>query len=70
MDPYLHTIIAVVMLYVFFKVGEVLGRVAGYKDGAAEGAENLISILDEQGDIKRERIYYHLEKWVEQKSEE
>ena len=70
MDPYFHTTIAIIMLYVFFKVGKVLGRVAGYKDGVEEGAENLISILDEQGDIKRERIYYHLEKWVEQKSEE
>lgn len=70
MDPYMHTLIAVFLLWISYFIGRILGRVKGVMDGRAEGAENLIDILDQEGTYKRENLYRAVERWTIKKLEE
>jgi len=70
MDPYMHTLIAVFLLWISYFIGRILGRAKGVMDGRTEGAENLIDILDQEGTYKRENLYRAVERWTIKKLEE
>ena len=66
MDPYIHTLIATVVIALAY----YLGRRGNSLEQRYMGAENLLNILEAEGTYTRANLTAAVERWVEKREDE
>ena len=74
MDPYVHTLIATGLLATTFYVARFFGIKSGWREGYMEGshngAEHLLTILNDEGTYNRKNLEAAVQRWMDAKLDE
>ena len=73
MDPYLHTVIALVLVMAAYYTGRITMALQSHKHyalGKLDCAQELLDILEDEGSHKRSDLIGAVARWYENKIEE